>query len=50
MGLKEQSSEGVKQNLILRGCWQCVVLGLGLMNEYNWGEHTAACSSADFCL
>lgn len=33
MGLKEQSSERVKQNLILRGCWQWGVLGFGLMDE-----------------
>lgn len=35
MGLKEQSSEGVKQNLILRSCWQGGVFGLGLMDEHK---------------
>lgn len=50
MGLKEQSSEGVKQNLTLRSCWQWGVLGLNLMDEYKWWKHTVAYSSADFCL
>lgn len=44
MGLKEKSTES--RNLTLKQA----VLGLGLADEWEWEEHVAAGSPADFGL